>query len=140
MNADVKPRTPPKPNVYVDTAPFWNAAQKRKLVIQYCRDAGKFQHYPRPVSIYTGKRNLEWREVSGKGVIYTYTTIRIPGPGLDGRLPLPAATIELDEGARFIANIIDTDPAKIRIGARVEVAWDKITDDFVYPAFKVVEG
>ncbi len=140
MNAEVKLRTPPKPNVYVDTAPFWDAAQKRKLVIQYCRDAGKFQHYPRPVSIYTGKRNLEWREVSGRGVIYAHTTIRIPGPGLDGRLPLPAATIELDEGARFIANIIDTDPARIRIGARVEVAWDQITDDFVYPAFKVVEG
>ncbi len=140
MNAEMKPRIPPKQNVYVDTAPFWAAAQNRKLVIQYCRDAGKFQHYPRPVSIYTGKRNLEWREVSGKGVIYAHTTIRIPGPGLDGRLPLPAATVELDEGVRFIANIVDTDAAKIKIGARVEVAWDRITDDFIYPAFKVVEG
>lgn len=140
MNADVKPRTPPKPNVYVNTAPFWEAAQQRRLVIQYCCDAGKFQHYPRPVSIFTGRRNLEWREVSGRGVIYAHTVIRIPGPGLEGRLPLPAATVELDEGVRFIANIIETDPARIAIGARVAVAWDPITDDFVYPAFKVAEG
>ncbi|HMN51641.1 MAG TPA: Zn-ribbon domain-containing OB-fold protein [Xanthobacteraceae bacterium] len=140
MNAEVKPRMAPRANVYVNTDPFWQAAQKRELVIQYCKDSGKFQHYPRPVSIYTGKRNLEWRKVSGKGTIYAHTTIRIPGPGLDGRLPLPVATVELDEGVRMIANIIETDAADIKVGAKVEVAWDKITEDFVYPAFKVVKG
>ncbi|HRF08262.1 MAG TPA: OB-fold domain-containing protein [Xanthobacteraceae bacterium] len=140
MNAEVKPRMAPRPNVYVNTDPFWEAAQKRELVVQYCKDSGQFQHYPRPVSIYTGKRNLEWRKVSGKGKIYAHTTIRIPGPGLDGRLPLPVATVELDEGVRMIANIIETDAADITVGARVEVAWDKITDDFVYPAFKVVKA
>lgn len=140
MNAEVKPRMAPKPNVYVNTDPFWQAAQNRELVIQYCKDSGQFQHYPRPVSIYTGKRNLEWRKVSGKGKIYAHTTIRIPGPGLDGRLPLPVATVELDEGVRMIANIVETDAADIKVGAKVEVAWDKITDDFVYPAFKVVKA
>lgn len=40
----------------------------------------------------------------------------------------------------MIANIIETDAGDIKIGARVEVAWDKITDDFQYPAFKVVKG
>lgn len=140
MNVEAKPRVPPRANVYVNTDPFWQAAQRRELVMQYCRDTGKFQHYPRPVSIYTGKRNLEWRKVSGKGVIYACTTIRIPGPGLEGRLPLPVATVELDEGVRIIANIIESDHADIKIGARVEVAWDKITDDFVYPAFKVVKA
>ncbi len=140
MNAEVKPRLAPKANVYVNTDPFWQAAQKRELVVQYCRDSGKYQHYPRPVSIVTGKRNLEWRKVSGKGSIYAHTTIRIPGPGLDGRLPLPVATVELDEGVRMIANIIETDAADIKVGARVEVTWDKMADDFLYPAFKVVKG
>jgi len=36
------------------------------------------------VSIFTGSRNLEWREVSGKGTIYACTVIRVPGPGLEG--------------------------------------------------------
>lgn len=140
MSAEVKPRTPPKANVYVDTEPFWKAAQNRELVIQYCKDSGKFQHYPRPVSVYTGKRNLEWRKVSGKGTIYAHTMIRIPGPGLDGRLPLPVATVELAEGVRFIANILETDPADIKVGAPVELTWDTIGDGFLYPAFKVVKG
>lgn len=140
MSAEVKPRTPPKANAYVNTDPFWQAAQKRELVIQYCKDSGKFQHYPRPVSIFTGKRNLEWRKVSGKGKIYAHTMIRIPGPGLEGRLPLPVATVELNEGVRMVANIIESDVADIKVGAPVEVTWDKIGDDFLYPAFKVVKG
>lgn len=131
-------RTAPKADVYVETKPFWEAAQRRELVIQYCEDTGKYQHYPRPVSIYTGSRNLSWKPVSGKGTIYAHTMIRIPGPGLDGRLPLPVVTVELAEGVRMIANIIDSDAEKIAIGAPVEVAWETLDDGSLYPAFKLV--
>ena len=31
--------------------PFWEATRQKKLVIQYCKTAKKFQHFPRPVSI-----------------------------------------------------------------------------------------
>jgi uncharacterized OB-fold protein len=130
-------RSIPKPGVYVDTQAFWDGAKRGKLVLQYCTDTGKFQHYPRPVSIYTGSRNLEWREVSGKGMIYACTVVRVPGPGLDGRLPLSVATVELDEGVRILGNVIGTDPDKVAIGQRVEVAWDHLADDVNYPAFKL---
>ena len=92
-------RPVPKPNTYVDTTPFWEGAKRKELFLQYCKDTGRFQHYPRPVSIYTGSRNLEWRKVSGRGKIYANTVIRIPGPGIDGRLPLPVVTVDLEEGA-----------------------------------------
>jgi uncharacterized OB-fold protein len=138
MSETASKRPAPQPNVYVDTKPFWEAAARKELVIQYCKDTGKFQHYPRPVSIYTGSRNLEWRKVSGKGTIYACTTIRIPGPGLDGRLPLPVATVELDEGVRMIANIIESEPARIAIGRRVEIAWDPLDKGF-YPAFRLTK-
>src|ERR1700712_2394834 len=92
------PRPVPTPDVYVPTAPFWAGAKQGKLMVQFCRDTGRFQHYPRPVSIYTGTRNLEWREVSGRGVIYACSVLRVPGPGLAGRLPLHVATVELEEG------------------------------------------
>jgi uncharacterized OB-fold protein len=90
------------------------------------------------VSIFTGSRNLEWREVSGNGTIYACTVIRVPGPGLEGRLPLSVATVELDEGVRILGNILDVDPDKVAIGQRVAVAWDRLSDDVQYPAFKVV--
>jgi len=131
-------RPVPKPSVYVDTAPFWAAASEGKLMLQYCKDTGQFQHYPRPVSIFTGSRNLEWREVSGKGTIYACTVIRVPGPGLEGRLPLSVATVELDEGVRILGNILGSDPEKVAIGQRVELAWDRLDDEVSYPGFKIV--
>jgi uncharacterized protein len=131
-------RPAPKPSVYVDTAPFWEAAKQGKLVLQFCKDTNQFQHYPRPVSIFTGSRNLEWREVSGRGVVYACTVIRVPGPGLDGRLPLSVVTVELDEGVRMLGNIVNVEPDKVAIGQRVEVTWDRLSDDFQYPAFRVV--
>ncbi|WP_076858348.1 Zn-ribbon domain-containing OB-fold protein [Bradyrhizobium mercantei] len=131
-------RAIPRPSVYVDTAPFWQAAARGKLVLQYCKDTGRFQHYPRPVSIYTGSRNLEWREVSGKGEIYAYTVVRVPGPGLEGRLPLLVVTIQLDEGVRIIGNVLGAEPEELAIGRRVELTWDQLGEDVQYPAFRLV--
>ena len=130
-------RPVPKPNVYIDTTPFWNGVKAGKLVLQYCPETKQFQHYPRPVSIYTGKKNVEWREVSGKGTIYACTVIRIPGPGLEGRLPLCVATVDLDEGVRFIGNVLNCAPEDLKIGARVKLAWDKLNDETNYPAFEL---
>ncbi len=130
-------RAIPRQGVYVDTSPFWDGMREGKLMLQYCTEAKKFQHYPRPVSIYTGRRTLEWRQASGNGTIYATTVVRIPGPGLDGRLPLCVATIELDEEVRMIANILDCTPEQLKIGARVTLAWDALSDDVRYPAFRL---
>jgi uncharacterized OB-fold protein len=127
----------PKPDVYVPTQPFWDGARAGKLMLQFCKDTNRFQHYPRPVSIYTGSRNLEWREVSGKGQIYACTIVRIPGPGVEGRLPLSVATVELDDGVRIIANIIGSNPENVTIGRRVVLVWDQLDGGMPYPAFKL---
>ena len=136
-----KPQRPiPKANRFVDTEEFWQATKKGDLLLQYCPESEQFQHYPRPVSIYTGARNLEWRKVAGSGTIYACTTVRVPGPGLEGRLPLSVVTVELDEGVRILGNILGTDPADVAIGQRVELAWDAIGEEVQYPAFKLSGG
>jgi uncharacterized OB-fold protein len=63
--------------------------------------------------------------------------VRIPGPGVEGRLPLSIATVELDEGVRIIANIIGSNPEEVAIGRRVILAWDRLDGDAPYPAFKL---
>lgn len=128
-------RPVPRIGAYVDTRPFWEGIAQGKLVLQYCTESGRFQHYPRPVSIYTGRRTLEWRAVSGNGTIYACTVVRIPGPGLDGRLPLAVATVELDEGVRIIANVLDCRPEDLQVGRRVKLAWDQLSEEQRYPAF-----
>jgi hypothetical protein len=127
----------PAIGTYVDSREYWDAIAQRKLKLQYCRDAGRFQHYPRPVSIFTGRRNLEWREVSGLGTIYAVTVMRVPGLGYAGKPPYCVATVELDEGVRIIARILNVPPDAVRAGMRVRLTWEEIGEGR-YPAFEPV--
>ena len=124
----------PAENLYVNSAPFWQGTRDGKLMLQYCIDSGRFQHFPRPISLYTGTRNLEWREASGNGVVYAVTALRTPGLGADGRLPCVLALVELDEGVRILGNLPGCGPGDVRIGQRVKLAWDNMVDGR-YPAF-----
>ena len=132
--ADAWQRPAPQPSSF--TRPFWDAARERRLLLQYCTVARKFQHYPRPVSIYTGRKTIEWREVEGAGQVYAFTvTYRAP-PAFRGREPYIVATIELDEGVRLMSNVVGCQPADIRIGARVRLAWAPTAGGFNFPVFE----
>jgi uncharacterized OB-fold protein len=62
--------------------------------------------------------------------------LRTVGPGLRSRLPLSIAIVELDEGVRIVANLLDA-PADVPIGGRVTLAWDRLDDAVPYPAFRL---
>lgn len=115
--------------------PFWDGAAQRRFLLQYCPESGQYQFYPRPVSIQTGKRNLEWRAVSGRGTVYTHTiTHRSPIP-VKGLKPYVVALVELEEGVRVMANIIGCAPEAVTIGMAVKLAWVKAGEDN-FPAFE----
>jgi uncharacterized protein len=135
MSATTTQRKAPPPNVFVHSEPFWRGAREGKLLLQFCPASGRFQHFPRPLSLYSGTRNLEWREVSGRGVVYAHTVLRTNGLGADDRLPLILATVELEEKVRILANILGAAPGDIHIGDRVQLVWDKLDEATPYPAF-----
>lgn len=130
------PRPLPKPNTYMDTRPFWDKAKEGKLVIQFCKDTGKPQFFPRPNSLATGKRNLEWREVSGRGTVYSYTNTFSAWPGHEDRVPYLCALVELEEGVRILCNLLNVKAADVRIGMKVKLCWERLADDINYPAFE----
>ena len=134
--ARIIPRPLPRPNSYMHTQPFWDAAEQGRLVIQYCRTTGRFQHFPRPVSLYTGRRDLEWREVSGRGTLYSWTLTLTPWPGHEARVPYICALIDLEEGVRLLANLHNCEPGSLHIGMPVRLFWDRLDDRFNYPAFE----
>ena len=130
-------RVAPQKGVYIDSAPFWQGLEKGKLMIQRCATTGQYQWHPCPVSIATSRRSVEWKAVGGKGTIYAYTVVRIAGKGLEGRLPLAVATVELDEGTRIIANMLNCRIDEPKIGDRVRLVMDKLDETHNYPAFEL---
>lgn len=136
----VKSRRPlPHTGSYLDTKEFWAGAKRGKLMLQFCTETQRFQHYPRPVSLYTGRRAIEWREASGLGTVYSWTVTRSPWPGHEARVPYICAYVDLAEQVRFLCNLVDCSEDTVRIGMPVKVRWDRLSDDIAYPDFAPAE-
>lgn len=130
------PRPIPTPNAYMNTAPFWEAARQRKLLIQQCPRTGRFQFFPRPGSVFTGRRDAVWTEVSGNGTLYSWTVTQSPWPGHEDRVPYVCALVELPEGVRVLCNIFNARTEDLRIGMPVKLYWEELEDGTLYPAFQ----
>jgi uncharacterized protein len=141
MSENAKSARPlPKLGSYLDTKEFWEGAKRQKLMLQFCTETRKFQHYPRPVSVYTGRHTVEWREASGLGRVYSWTVTRSPWPGHESRVPYICAYVDLEEGVRFLCNLVDCREDGVEIGMPVEVRWDRLSEDIVYPDFAPRRG
>lgn len=118
--------------------PFWEAAKKHKLVLQKCGKCGTYQWYPKPWCIECGSRDLKWTEVSGRGTVYSYTIIHHTkaNPAFTEDAPFSIAAVELDEGPRMYGNLVGCPPGELKIGMRVEITFDDVTDKISLPKFK----
>ena len=137
MSEKKVPRPLPKIGRYTDTKPFWDAAKQHRLLLQYCTDTGRPQWFPRSVSLYTGRRNLEWREAAGEGTVYSYTVIRQMGAEpFASELPYVVAMVELLEGPRMLGNITGVKPDEVKVGMPVEVYMMPADDEVAVPFWR----
>lgn len=117
MSTTDKPFPEPTPV----TKPFWDSLREHRIRIQYSPSAGKYVFYPRVLAPGTLADDLEWREIDGKGTLYTYTVAERPtAPPWADSLPQILAVVEWDEGPRLSTEMVDVDPADLSIGMRVE--------------------
>jgi uncharacterized OB-fold protein len=84
-----------------------------------------------------GSLDVETVELSGRGTIYSYALLHHPQhPAFD--YPVIAVLVDLDEGIRIVSNLIEVDPAGVRIDMRVEVAFVDAADGAALPVFRHV--
>ncbi len=120
-----------------ETLGYWDATRAQKLVIQKCSTTGRFQHPPRAVSIHDLGGPVEWQEVSGRGTIHALTIHYRPGNRfMKDKTPYAVALIDLEEGVRFMANVIECDPEKLKVGDAVELTWQPLPDGRNLPQFR----
>ena len=136
----VYPPTISDPYADEGTSPFWDAALQGKLVCARCTTCGTKQ-LSEPAYCYAcQKQQFAWEELPGTGSIYSYTVVRHPlRKVLAEAVPYVSAIVELDgtqgAGARIMANVIDCDPEKVRIGDRVSVVFEKVSETYAVPRF-----
>ena len=103
------------------TRPFWDALAEHKVRIQYSPSLGEYIFYPRPLAPRTLADDLEWREISGAGTLYTYTiTTRPVSPHFAAAGPMVLAVVQWDEGPKFSTELVNVPFEDVRIGMRVK--------------------
>ena len=65
--------------------------------------------------------NLSPVELSKKGILYSFTIVRVPPQGWPGDVPYVLGQIELPEGPQVLAEVIDCPEDSLEIGMPVEL-------------------
>lgn len=118
----------PLPSPVPASEPFFDAARERRLILQRCPRDGFF-YYPRTHCPGCLGTDWSWEEASGRGTVHAFTVDRV---GHDRaqlpRIPLVIAAIELEEGPRMTANVVDCDPDAVAVGMKVEATYEDVDD------------
>ncbi|MEU8761164.1 OB-fold domain-containing protein [Streptomyces sp. NPDC048659] len=135
-----------------DGAPFWEYAARGELRVQACAapDCGELRFPPRPCCPHCRSFDSEWRLMSGRGRIWSYVLPHPPLlPDYAELAPYNAVLVELAENPRIrlVGNVVaapdaplnSVDPARLRIGAAVKVAFTE-TDGVTVPRWLLERG
>jgi uncharacterized OB-fold protein len=126
----------PKPLVDTDSQPFWEGLKQQQLMIQRCDECHRHIFYPRLLCPHCFSASVSWTQATGRGEIYSYTVVhRAFGPFAD-QVPYVVAIVELEEGVRMMTRIVG-ERERIKIGASVEVFYEKVEEELLLPYFSL---
>ena len=115
------PKPVPQPDR--DTAPFWQAQDEHRLVFQTCAQCGHVRYVVGPLCPECHSFDFEWSESSGRGTIYSFTTVRHQThPAFPA--PYTVLLVEMEEGPRVVAQLRAPEEAEFSIGSKVRVEWE----------------
>ena len=72
---------------------------------------------------------------AGRGTVYTYTVLHA-GPSAGFPVPSVLAIVDVDEGYPMLSSVVGCPPADVRIGMRVDVSFEELTDEINLPVFR----
>jgi uncharacterized OB-fold protein len=129
---------------------YFSLARTHRLMLRACAKCGRMRYPPSHGCPWCQSLDWTWREVSGRGTIYSYEiVVHAIQPGFKDWTPYPVVLVELDEqrgapseheGLRLIANLVTPDfrpeaEQNVAIGKRVRAVFQDIADDFALPQF-----
>ena len=90
-----------------------------KFISAKCKKCGRLHIPPVYICLNCNQTEFGEAELSGRGTVRTYTTIRVPPLGFEGQVPYDIAVIGLEEGINVTARIIRPGETELSIGTRV---------------------
>ena len=109
---------------------FWREIPSRyNLYGSKCGNCGALDFPPRAVCPQCGRKSvgrMERVKLKGRGAIVSYTVVHDAPAQYEIMKPYVLAIIEMEEGCRLTSQVIDVDPAQVKIGMPVEATFRKL--------------
>jgi uncharacterized OB-fold protein len=127
---------------------FFAQARAHRLVMRQCAACGLMRYPPSHACPWCMDLGWTWREVSGRGTIYSYEVVcHAIQPGFEDAVPYAVLLVELDEqrgrpgpheALRVVGNLVRPDGsledgARAAIGLRVRVVFQDLADHLALP-------
>jgi uncharacterized OB-fold protein len=103
--------------------------QRYSLVGEVCNDCGNKIFPPRDVCPYCAQPAQTPFQFSGRGEVFSHTTVYNPPVGYEEYAPYTVALVKLEEGPLITAQLTDVEPEGVSIGQPVEMVTRKIRED-----------
>lgn len=114
----------------MEVSRHWRLKKQRyTLVGEVCPHCDEKIFPPRDICPDCGEDARDLFQFSGKGSVYSYTTVTDAPSGFEESAPYTLAIIELDEGPLVTAQLTDFDKGSVDIGTPVEMVTRKLRSE-----------
>ncbi len=114
----------------MEVARFWRTTgQRYQLVGEVCPNCGEKIFPPRDVCPACDKEAKTPYTFSGKGEVYSYSTIYSAPEGFEKYAPYTVALVRLAEGPMVTAQLTDVDARDVKVGMPVEMVTRVLRED-----------
>ena len=103
--------------------------QRYALVGEVCPHCDAKLFPPRDICPECGKDAKNLFQFSGRGEVYSYTTVYEPPAGFEENAPYTVALIKLEEGPMITAQLTDLGSEPVEIGTPVEMVTRRLRQD-----------
>lgn len=127
----------PIPSVTPEMAGFYEGTRRGQLMVRQCEGCGELHFPAHSFCSSCMSARAKWVPVSGRGEIYSYNIMhQVYHPGFATEVPYAVVVVKLEEGPKFVSNVVGIKPHEIRIGMPVEVTFEKMSDEVMLPKFR----
>lgn len=105
---------------------FFENAARGRLAFPFCRGCGRFHWYPMPRCPHCRGKDVEWRQVEGRGRLASFTSVLHPfDKSRAHNLPYVVALVQFADapGITLVTNIVGGDIGPLSIGQSVEAVF-----------------
>ena len=128
----------PVPAITPDMREFFDGARASRLMVQKCDSCGTLRFPPHDLCSKCNSTLSRWVPVSGRGEVFSFNIMhQLYHPGFASEVPYAVVVVELEEGCKFISNLLGVKPHDIRCGMPVEVTFEKLNDEVSIPKFRL---